>query len=62
MPQMQGGKGEAVVSYREPFPTRQMGYHRLSQRANKIEKKCIIIFHLIAVYKSNHTLKLKAVI
>ena len=23
---MQGGKGEAVVSYREPFPTQQMGY------------------------------------
>jgi hypothetical protein len=21
MPQMQGGKGEAVVNYREPFPT-----------------------------------------
>jgi hypothetical protein len=36
---MQGGKGEAVVNYREPFPTQQMGYHRLSQRVNKIEKK-----------------------
>jgi len=34
MPQMQDGKGEAVVNYREPFPTQQMGYHRLSQRAN----------------------------
>jgi hypothetical protein len=39
MPQMQGGKGEVVVSCREPFPTKQMGYHRLSQRVNKIEKK-----------------------
>jgi hypothetical protein len=41
---MQGGKGEAVVNYREPFPTQQMGYHRISQRVNKIEKRDIIIF------------------
>jgi hypothetical protein len=34
MPQMQGGKGEAVVVYREPLATQQMGYHRLSQRVN----------------------------
>ena len=34
MPQMQGGKGEAAVNYREPFPTWQMGYHRLSQGEN----------------------------
>ena len=36
---MQDGKGEAVANYREPFPTQQMGYPRLSQRVNKIEKK-----------------------
>jgi hypothetical protein len=36
---MQGGKGEAVVSYCKVFPTQQMGYHRLSRRVNKIEKK-----------------------
>jgi len=36
---MQGGKGEAVVSYREPFPTQQMGYHRLSRRVKKMMKK-----------------------
>ncbi len=41
---MQDGKGEAVVNYREPFQTQQMGYHRLSQRVNKIEKKETIIF------------------
>jgi len=59
MPQMQGGKVEAVVIYREPFPTQQMGYHRLSQRENKIEKKDIIIFFLQPVYKSNHTFEIK---
>jgi hypothetical protein len=36
---MQGGKVDAVISYRKAFPTQQMGYHRLSQRVNKIEKK-----------------------
>jgi len=39
MPQMQGRKDDAVVGYREPFLTQQMGYHRVSQRVNKIEKK-----------------------
>jgi len=57
---MQGGKGEAVVNYREPFPTWQMGYHRLSQRVNKIEKKGVVIFSLRSDYKSNHTLEIKA--
>jgi hypothetical protein len=38
MPQMQDVKGEAVVCYREPLTTQQMGYHRLSRRVNKIEK------------------------
>jgi hypothetical protein len=36
---MQGGKGEAVVNYRNPFPAQQMGCPRLSHRVNKIEKK-----------------------
>ena len=58
---MQGGKGEAVVNYREPFPTRQMGYHRFSQRVNEIEKKFIIVFNLQAVNKSNFALKIKTV-
>ncbi len=40
MPQMQGGKGEAVVIYRKAFPTQQMGYHPAEAgRVNKIEKK-----------------------
>jgi hypothetical protein len=39
MPQMQGGKGEAVVNYREPFPTPQMGYHRLSPRGKQNGEK-----------------------
>ena len=33
---VQGG-GEAVVVYREPMATQQMGCHRLSHRVNKIE-------------------------
>ena len=57
---MQGGKGEAVVSYREPFPTQQMGYHRLSQRVNKIEKKALSSLYLDIAYKSNHMLELEA--
>ncbi len=32
---MQGIKGEAVVSYREPLITKEMGCHLLSQRVNK---------------------------
>jgi len=42
---MQGVKGEAVKSYREPLTTLQMGYHRLSQRVNKSEKNTKIVFH-----------------
>jgi hypothetical protein len=37
MPQIQGGKGKAVVSYCEPLTTLEMGYHRLSQRVNKMK-------------------------
>jgi hypothetical protein len=56
---MQGGRGEVVIIYREPFPTQQMGYHRLSQQINKIENKDSIIFFLRPVYKSNHTFEIK---
>jgi hypothetical protein len=38
MPQMQGVKGEAVVDYCEPLTTRQMEYHRLSRRVNKMKR------------------------
>ncbi len=36
MPQIQGIKGEAVVVYCEPLITQEMGYPRLSRRANKM--------------------------
>jgi len=36
MPQIQGIKGEAVVIYCEPLITKEMGYHQLSRRANKM--------------------------
>jgi hypothetical protein len=39
MPQIQGVKGEAVVSYREPLTTQEMGYHELSRRVNKMKQK-----------------------
>jgi hypothetical protein len=32
-------EGEAVVAYREPSATKEMGYHRLSRRVNKIVMK-----------------------
>jgi hypothetical protein len=35
MLQIQGVKGEAVVSYRNPLTTQEMRYPRLSQRVNK---------------------------
>jgi hypothetical protein len=34
MLEMQGVKGDAVVSYCEPLTTQQMRYHRLSRRVN----------------------------
>jgi hypothetical protein len=37
MPQIQGVEGEAVVIYCEPLTTQEMGYHRLSQRVNKMK-------------------------
>jgi hypothetical protein len=39
MPQIRGIKGEVVVVYCEPLITKEMGCHRLSRRANKIEIK-----------------------
>jgi hypothetical protein len=36
MLQIQGVEGEAVVCYCEPLTTQEMGYHRLSQRVNKM--------------------------
>jgi hypothetical protein len=39
MPQIRGIKGEVVVVYCEALITKEMGYHRLSRRANKIEIK-----------------------
>jgi hypothetical protein len=36
MPQIQGSKGEAVVVYRESLLTKEMGYHGLSRRVNKM--------------------------
>jgi hypothetical protein len=37
--QLRGVKGEAVEFYCEPLRTKEMGYHRLSRRANKMEKR-----------------------
>jgi hypothetical protein len=36
MPQIQGGKGEAVVGYAELLPTKEMRYPRLSRRVNNL--------------------------
>ena len=36
MPQIQGIKDDAVVVYCEPLITKKIGYHRLSQRVNKM--------------------------
>ena len=38
MPQIRGIKGKAVVVYCEPLITKEMGYHRLSRRVNKMMK------------------------
>jgi hypothetical protein len=34
MPEIQGAKGEAIVSYCEPLATQEMRYHWLSRRVN----------------------------
>ena len=36
-PQVQGVKGEAIVSYAEPLTTQEMECHRLSRRVNKMK-------------------------
>jgi hypothetical protein len=36
MPQLQGIKDEAVVVYWESLITKEMGYHQLSRRVNKM--------------------------
>jgi hypothetical protein len=41
MPQIQGAKGEAIVSYCEPLATQEMRYHRLSRRVNNRPKKVL---------------------
>jgi hypothetical protein len=38
-PRSKASEGEAVVVYREPSATKEMGYHRLSRRVNKIDIK-----------------------
>jgi hypothetical protein len=38
MPEIQGVKGEAIVSYAELLTTRELGYPRLSRRVNKTKK------------------------
>ena len=38
MSHIRGIKGEAVVVYSEPLITKEMGYHRLSRRVNKMMK------------------------
>jgi hypothetical protein len=35
-PHIRGIKGEAVIVYCEPLITKEVGYHRLSRRVNKI--------------------------
>ncbi len=43
MRQIRGVEGEAVVSYCEPLTTKEVAYHRLSLRVNKM--KIISIFY-----------------
>jgi hypothetical protein len=37
MRQIRGVKGEAVVNYCESLTTKEMAYHRLSRRVNKMK-------------------------
>ncbi|MFC1813618.1 hypothetical protein ACFL03_13110 [Thermodesulfobacteriota bacterium] len=39
MPQIRGVRVEAVVNYCETLTTKEMGYHRFSQRVNNTVKK-----------------------
>ncbi len=56
MPQIFGIKGEAVVVYCEPLITKEMGYHRLSKRVNKMGFFLNYIFHLYKRYKNTFEL------
>ena len=52
----QGFKGEAVVVYREPSATKEMGYHRLSRRVNKIDTKfqnshILLLIEILSIVK-----------
>jgi len=44
MPRFKATEGEAVVGYREPSATMDIGYHRHSHRVNKIDIKAIMEF------------------
>jgi hypothetical protein len=43
MPHIRGIKGEAVDVYCKPLITKEMGYHRLSHRVNKMMPDAINI-------------------
>ena len=49
MVQIQGGEGEAVVSYREPSKTKEMRYHRLSQTVKNMTNFLLCILGLIQI-------------
>jgi hypothetical protein len=46
MPQIRDIRGEAVVVYCEPLITKEMGYHKLSRRVNKMKIFLNAISHL----------------
>jgi hypothetical protein len=41
MPEIQGAKGEVIVSYCEPLATQEIRYHRLSRRVNNRPNKAL---------------------
>jgi hypothetical protein len=55
MLQIQGVKGEAVVSYREPLTTQEMRHHRLSRRVNNLA--AFSIFWISLAINSTKSLK-----
>jgi hypothetical protein len=55
MLQIQGVKGEAVVSYREPLTTQEMRHHQLSPRVNNLA--AFSIFWISLAMKSTKPLK-----
>jgi len=52
MLQIQGVKGEAIVSYAEPLTTQEMGCHQLSRRVNKMKNKNKTNISLIEVIQN----------